>query len=893
MSKFPGCIVEAVDGGQVAAETGAEIRAVYDDALAAASQSLGPMEADRAASRVALSALEAQAIRAKQLHALSLRTRREALSGAAAYKTARGYQKVKALGGGGNRPPKDGWVQGGEPPKEGPFKGGGVMADYLKELVDGSGGLAGSATASIKGRYQALFASYQAMLPQLIEKMESVTGLPIRGRALLDNVVREAFGETSGDAAAKALAGAWHETADYARKTFNAAGGAIGKLEHWGLPQSHDPLAIRAAGKAAWVADLTPRLDRARMVDGITKMPFSDKRLGAVLGEVYDTILTHGAIDREPGEALGKGMLANQRGDHRFLIFKDADNWLDYARQFGAGDPYATMIRHLDSLARDTARMQVLGPNPDHQFDFLTRVAQREIALEQALPGAAKEGVLNHADGRIKTAKEMYRQFVGDVSGPYGAENVVADVGAAARGFLSGVQLGAAVINDLVSNPVFAAQTRAFAGLSKGGDFQAWAKFLVSGKTRETARRTGLIFDLARERHAGAVQRVLRSQTVGGKVANGMNAFGRLLPNWINQVAFLEANRGAQRFAFQAEFMGHLADLAGHDLPALLSHANEPARAFGALLQARGFTPADWDKLRALPADENGFLTPHAIGQVDDELGWRVAEMIERETRLAVPEPGLWSRAQLMMKTDPGTVQGEIVRSAASYRSFTVTQTYNWTREFMIRAQKDADAPGLPWQMKVAMSAAPMFIGATLSGAAALWLKDMSKGNDPRPLWDEDDPKAARSRAFKFIGAAMAQGGGQGILGDFLNSVQARNGKSAAATAFGPALGMVSDTYGLTVGNVNEALAGEETHAGREAVKYAARYNPLASLWWSRTAWDRTVLDQVQRLVDPDAQKDFDRAAKRLARETGQKQWWPEGQVAPERAPDLGAVTGP
>lgn len=898
MSKFADCIEAAIKGEGLDAETAADLRQTYDDALEAVGSSLPPGEAEGEAGRMVLDALEAKALRDAQLRGLSVRSRRGLLEGAAAYKTGRGYQGVQALGGKGGKPPKYGWVQGGEPPKRGPYKAGGGAADFLKEVIDGNGGLVGSSVPSVKGRYQAIMGGYEAMMADVIEAAESATGLPIRGRATFDNLVREAFGEDSGDEAAKALARSWEATSDHARKTFNAAGGGIGKLEKWGLPQTHDPMALRAVGKDAWVASIQPRLDPAKMVDKLTGLPFGEKRLKAVLGEIHDTILTMGAVDRNPGEGLGKGMLAHRRAEARFLVFKDADNWLAYAREFGRADPYSTMMRHLDGMARDTARMQVLGPNPDHQLDWLARWAARETRMEQKIPGQARENSLINTDGRIKTAREMYRLFVGDVSGPFGAENLVADFGAATRAALSGIQLGSAVINDVVSNPVFAAQTRAMAGLSRTPDFKAWASYIqpFGGDVRRKAKRTGLIFERTRDRHAMAVQRALRAKTVGSKVWAGANAISRLLPNWVNQAAFLEVNRNAQRYAFQAEFMGRLADLSDQALPALLKADDVEHRAFGELLKARGFTPAEWDQVRATPPHEDGFITPIGVGEAHgDELGWRVAEMIERETRNAVPEPSLWAQAQLSFKTDPGTVQGEIVRSAASYRSFSVTQTYYWTQAFAIKAARagaEAERAGAPWQLVAAMHAAPMLIAATLSGAAGLWMKDIVKGNDPRPLWDEDDPEEGRKRAFKFLGMAMAQGGGQGIAGDFLASVEARNGKGMAATAFGPALGFVADTYNLTVGNANEALAGEETHAGKETVKYAGRYSPLASLWWARAGFNRAVVDQMQKLIDPEADADFRRQARRLERELGQGQWWKEGEVLPSRAPDLAGVAG-
>lgn len=890
--KFLGCISDAIAQG-LDRETAAEAREAYEDAFATAASVLGPAEADRQAGQVVLDALERKAIEAKRLRALAVRSRRTLMEGAAAYKSARGYEGVTPLGGGGARPPKDGWVQGGEPPKSGPYKAGGVSADFLKEIVDGNGGLTGSAIPSVKGRYQAIMGSFEAKLADLIEAAESATGLPIRGRAVLDNVVREAFGEETGDAAAKVLAKAWGETAEHARKVYNAAGGSIGKLERWGLPQSHDHLAMRAVGRDAWVETVTPALDPARMLDHVTGQPMRPKRLRAVLGEVYDTILTMGAVDRQPGEGLGKGMLAHRRAEARFLVFKDADSWLGYQKAFGRSDPYSAMMRHLDGMAKDSARMQVLGPNPDHQFDWMARFAERETRVEQ-LGGAAKEGVLN-TSGRIKSAREMYRQLVGDIAGPFGSENVAADVGSATRAALSAMQLGSAVVNDVTSNPVFAAQTRAFAGLMGRRDFRAWFDYLRSNETRASSRRTGLIFERTADRHQAAIQRVLRSQTVGGKIVNGANALARLMPSWINQASFLEVNRGAQRWAFQAEFMGAIADRAEKNLVDM-GKGSEAERNFAKILKARGVTLADWDKIRATPANSDGFVTPLAVGEAHgDELGWRLAEAIERETRNAVPEPALWAQAQLIHGTDPGTVVGEITRSAAQYRSFTVTQTYFWSQEFALRgfqAGQAAGKAGMPWQLQVAMMAAPMLIATTLGGAAAVWLKDIAKGNDPRSLWDHDDPEEARKRAMRFAGMAMTQGGGQGILGDFLSSVEARNGKGAAATAFGPQLGFLSDTWNLTVGNASEALSGEDTKAGKETARYLARYSPLSSLWWTRAAWDRAVTDQLQKLVDPDAEKDFRRTARRLERELGQQQWWPEGQALPERAPALQAAVG-
>lgn len=890
---FQSCVADALKRGEIDEATAAETREAYDSAYEAAGD-LGAVEADRQAAAAAMTALERKALREKVHRALTVRTRKAALESAKAFLEARGYQKVRLDAGGNGKPPKGGWTFGGEPPPEGPYSQGGVFADWLKELVDGSGGLAGGAGPSIKGRYQAIMGGFQAMMADLAETFDSNTGLPYKGRALLDNLVREAFGEETGDGAAKALSKAWGDTAEHARRLFNAAGGDIGKLERWGLPQTHDPLALKAAGKEAWVEAILPRLDAGRMIDTATDLPFGPKRLRAVLGEVYQSIVTLGAVDRGMGESLGQGKLANQRAESRFLIFKDAENWMAYQREFGRADPYAAMMHHLDGMARDIARMQVLGPNPDHQFQWLARAAQRMADIEKGA-GRSQNGLKN-AKGDIESAQTMYRLFTGELGGPYGPDSHIARVGQMTRSMLAGVQLGSAVINDLVSNPVVAAQTKAFAGLSALPDFRAYFAQVASPEARAAARRTGFIADNARARYGDGVQRFLRAQTVGGKVYEGANAFARLLPKWVNTAALLDGNMAAARRAFQDEFMGHVLDRRGVTIAQMAGSADSEDRAFAALLQARGFSEADWKVIGQVEPERHGrgiaFVSPQALAKAGhEELGWRLAEMIERETRSVVPEPSLWAQAQLLGESRPGTILGELRRSAMSYRSFTVTQTYNWSREFILRAAQAGQDPRIPWVTRAAIMAAPLVLGASISGALGVWLKDIIKGNDPRPAWS-DDPEDQGKTAYRFWAAAAAQGGGQGILGDFLFSVQSRAGKSSAMTAFGPAAGFVSDTFDLTWGNVDQAIKGEETHAGRDLARYAGRYNPLTSLWWSRTIMDRAVIDQIQRLIDPEADAAFRRQARRMEKEYGQTQWWPEGEALPERAPDLTTATG-
>lgn len=201
-------------------------------------------------------------------------------------------------------------------------------------------------------------------------------------KARLDNVVRELFGQGTGDEAAAQLAKAWTEVAEDLRQRFNAAGGAIGKLEKWGLPQWHDPEALLNFGREAWIEHIMPMLDRDRMRSALTGNRLADEDLRQSLSAAWNRITSDGWIDREPAmQSAGRGAVSSQHADHRFLHFKDGDAWLAYARDFGGGsDPFSAMMGHLSTMARDIAAMEHFGPNPEGMRTYLKQVVEKHAA---------------------------------------------------------------------------------------------------------------------------------------------------------------------------------------------------------------------------------------------------------------------------------------------------------------------------------------------------------------------------------------------------------------------------------------------------------------------------------------------------------------------------------
>jgi hypothetical protein len=256
---------------------------------------------------------------------------------------------------------------------------------------------------------------------------------------------------------------------------------------------------------------------------------------------------------------------------------------------------------------------------------------------------------------------------------------------------------------------------------------------------------------------------------------------------------------------------------------------------------------------------------------VGRDAATRLMHMRETLTDFAVPTSSLRARAFLKGKSEPGTPGGEILASFAQFKSFPVTIMHNHIGRFLL--DPAATAAG-----KVG-NIANLIIGATVMGALATQLSDISKLRDPRPM-----------TTAAFWGAAMLKGGGLGIYGDFFFSRLNRFGSGLESTIAGPSAGALSDLRNLTFGNLSELIEGEDTNFGSELVKFMARYAPGTSIWYLRASLERNIFDNLQRWMDPSADRKMRRRMQSHAKEYGAGSWWEPGQDAPHRAPDLSNI---
>lgn len=738
------------------------------------------------------------------------------------------------------------------------------IAEGALALIEHYGG---STTSSVEGRRKTIIGLAHAKMEDLLDtflrtKLAGVTP----NLARLENVVREAFGQETGDIAAKALAQSWSTTADGLRQRFNRAGGAIARLDKWGLPQNHDPRALLAAGKPQWKAAIRPLLDISRMRHPATDTPILEEELDGLLEDVWSNIATDGWKSREPGRRpFGTGALATQRADHRFLVFKDADAWLSYAKDFSQGDAFATMMSHVNVMARDIAALEILGPNPNATVEWLKQSITRAGALAHAgeaapiAPGLLRS-TKSRAAAKSATLDAMWQEARG--ARESSTNETLTNFMAGSRNWVTASVLGSAIVSAVPTDPVYGAIARHMAGIPVTKELHSMMTGLA-GMSRREAVRAGLILDSAM--HVFGTN----ARYVGTLSGPGWT---RWLSDRVLTASGLSPWTQAGRHAFGLDFMGTLAEHAKDRFPDLPPGLQRT-------LSRWGLGHPQWEIMRSAALHDpqgNGatFLRPHEIAAVNHPEAHRIAEkyleMVLAETEYAVPSTTLRGRVALRT-AKPGTLWREGVQESFSmFKAFPMTYGFLWGAR-MWRETVASPARGAAY-------AGALLTMTGLGGMLAMWLKDIVNGRDPRPV------------SVKMAGAALLQGGGIGIWGDFLFSDLNRYGGGIATQLAGPLGERGTGLLNLTAGNAMQLVQGEDTNFLKELKRFAEGNVPGGNLWYLKLGYERVLLDQLDYMIDAKANRGFKSRETYWRKNFGNAYWWRPGTTRPDRGPDLGAV---
>lgn len=662
----------------------------------------------------------------------------------------------------------------------------------------------------------------------------------------LRNMVREIFGANTGDTNARIAAGMWSEAAEYLRKRFNRAGGAIAKLLDWGMPMTHDSVRVRNAGKDQWINDITPWLDLSRMADDLG-YPLGQGQTRMLLDTMYERISTDGLVDLIPGKGHGV-KLANARRDHRVLHFKDADSWLAYHDKYGSADLYASLTDHLSGMAHDIAKLEVFGPNPELTYRTLRDLAKKRGATAKGL--AWTDSIWNV------------------VSGKANAVNMVklADFSNATRHLLVSAKLGSAFLSA-VSDIAYLRQTAKFNGLPASKILMRQMQLMNPANAAD--REAAILMNLGGE---GWVNRALGANRFVEVTGSG---FAARVADFTMRASLLSPWTQSGRWATGMEFMRYIqkhSHLAFDQLP------NELRNGF----VGYGIKPDHWDVMRTTTPMRHRELDFFSIenlmareGLTENEkstMASLIQGMVASEMDHAIPMPDAAVRAITTGGGQPrGTILGELSRFAGMFKSFPITViTTHLYRGAMMHGTKNK-----------LTYLANLTIASMVMGAVAVQGKAVSRGRDPR---DMTDPK--------FWLAAYIQGGGSGIWGDFLYADANRFGRGPLRTLLGPGYDLGEDILKLTSGTAFELAQGKTTRFGADMMKFIETYMPGGSIWYARAALERAILDQLRLMVDPKARTRFRNITRNRRVNYGQSYWWNPGEITPDRAPSLGAAIG-
>ena len=318
-----------------------------------------------------------------------------------------------------------------------------TASEVLDRLVAAHGDMSG--IQSIDSKARAIASIYRGDLVDFYTNIKDGLGV-FTNKEMVQNIVRERFGVNTGDPVAKKISDKMGEVFENMRERFNRSGGDVGKLDDWGLPQTHDLAKIVKAGKQTWVEKAETLIDTSKYVheDGTY---YSQQEIRVVLEYAFDTLSSNGANKTEIGRQSfgGNSKITSRHSESRVLHFKSADAWLDYQADFG-GMPFVDLVEaHINGLSKDIALAENLGSNPKNAMRILMDAAEKKDWLK---------GIdVDTTHKSRKRAQTMFDEFTGQNTPQ---SEVLANLGLAYRSMNVAAMLGGTTLSSVTDQAMIA-----------------------------------------------------------------------------------------------------------------------------------------------------------------------------------------------------------------------------------------------------------------------------------------------------------------------------------------------------------------------------------------------------------------------------------------------------
>jgi hypothetical protein len=607
-----------------------------------------------------------------------------------------------------------------------------------------------------------------------------------------------------------------HGVQENLKGRLNKAGADIGDVEGFIMSHSHDQLKLSKVSQEEWVNTIKPLLDEKRSFDGDS--------LDEALPNAYEALVTGVRLD-DPTikdsklfQFTGPANIAKRLSGRRVMHFKNAESFLAYNEKFGNKDLNDTVIDSIGYAAKNIALMERYGTNPEAMIDATLKEIQKKYRDKTAKSGKrTDENVIKNRAAEIlgKTHFTTSPKF--------------ATISSNIRSFNTLTSLGGVVLSSISDIP-----TKAFTYQYNGKNFlssyvQSFADIANGFKGKKERLEFASLLGSGVEGIIGDIGARFSANDTGGAVMTKlMRKFFKLngLSWWT------DANKlGA------AKVFSH--DLALKKNLSFAELDTNTKRIFGNY----NIGEKEWNSIRqgaSKMEDGREYIFSESIK--DQKAAQKLDVYYLDNVNSAVITAGAKERSIATQGTQRGTPLGEALRFVMQFKQFPITYI---TRALgrTIHAKGKADIPML----------AQMMLMSGVFGYLAMSAKDVFKGKEPRDISKKET-----------IFAALAQGGGLGIYGDFLFQDMSRFGGGFAETMSGPTAGKIGDLFRV-LGKVKK---GEDPSA--ELVKLGIQNTPFANVFYVKPALDYLIVNQIQEQLNPGYLRRMER---RMKQDYGQEFW--------------------
>jgi hypothetical protein len=612
----------------------------------------------------------------------------------------------------------------------------------------------------------------------------------------------------------------------------NENGAWIGKLDDYIVSRSHNPTLIKNAGFEGWKAEIEQHLDWARTLED---MP--DKNKDEFLENVYKGLAYGHHLKTGDSAASGfKGPsnLAKKLSQERVLHFKSPEAEYAYAQKFASGGLGYQIAMALEHTSQSVGLMKVLGANPGNMIERLIKHVNDTTPTGLTPEESHMINVaLSSVDGTMKTPVNDVRARITTYAL---AAQSMSKLGGSLLSQFGDIAPRMMEFKRQGMNPLEAisSQVEGFVGGLGGKERQEAILDIIGLSDALTAEMT----------RAAAVD------PIGGRVAAGLDMFFRITGQhrWQQGAEGAAAVMMAQNLARRS-----VDDFA--KLPESLQVA----------LRQHSIGEGEWQAIRQgiqKSVDGTGYLSPQSpkdlpneaidhlltpqqleSAQVDrwrdkmrEELADRMYNFYSDRVGFATIKPDAKTRAMLLQGTQPGSWLGVGMRLVTQFKSFPTAflqkamgaSIYGSGSDTLGQAIKNPKAMG---------DVASLVLTSTVMGYMSMVAKDLVKGRQPR---DPTDPRTMM--------AALQQGGGLGIYGDFLfGEAKSRTGGTLISNLAGPTLGTADEMTDIwrRIRNGDDAAA--------KAFNVALGNTPFMNVFYLRPVLDYMILNSLTEAMNPGA----------------------------------------